>query len=623
MPSNKIQVTLKGKDQLSTVMNKVTKGPMASMKKAALGLGSALVAAFAVKKVGDFLVDSVRVAAESEKIWTNLATSVNNTGASFVDMEDDIRSMAAEMQRTTTMGDEDFAEMFTRINNISGDVEKSMLSVGLAQDIMAATGRGTTEVAEKLGKVLAGEVASLKDWGIEATDADDAMKKLQERFGGFSANEAKTLGGRITQLTNTWEDFKQVIGEVISDMIDLPKLVSDINVKLQKFSTWIANNKEEIIDWGRVIGSVFKAIGVTLFSIFKIAFNVGEMIGDALRIIWNGLKLEIMQGINIILSGVNLVIEGLNKLPGIQIDYRATLLDTGKTLEAGAQAVNDLVDDWNDVKDAVNATGQAIADVIIKTEMVGTRGSVGGGSTTAGKGTLTPQQQIRNKLASFGPIEETTLGQGRFFSGVEQIDEAGLSLSLASQAFFDNLEAERLRMDEAFDGMRETVQSGIATTFGDAVYNGFYAAFSGEGISGLLKNFGKTVLSGLGSIFSQMGKQMILASGIFTAIGAAMTNPFTAGPALALFGAALVALGAAMGAIAQGRGGAGGRGGPNTRTSLAGLPGIGGIPQPVTVINVQGSSVFFDLNDPIQSANFASMFQGVHDRRQVIIRQVG
>jgi len=100
-----------------------------------------------------------------------------------------------------------------------------------------------------------------------------------------------------------------------------------------------------------------------------------------------------------------------------------------------------------------------------------------------------------------------------------------------------------------------------ATVLGDAITEGFAAAFSGKGIGGAFKGFGDSILGAIGGIFEKQGEAMIAASGIFDALLPALSNPFTSGPALFAAGAALVALGATLSAISHGAGSGGAGGG--------------------------------------------------------------
>jgi hypothetical protein len=87
------------------------------------------------------------------------------------------------------------------------------------------------------------------------------------------------------------------------------------------------------------------------------------------------------------------------------------------------------------------------------------------------------------------------------------------------------------------------------------------AAFSGGGIGGTIKAFGKAMLGELGAIFVAMGEKMLMGAEIFAQLRVALANWMTAPWAIAAGGLLLVALGASMQAIAGGGGGGSGGGG--------------------------------------------------------------
>lgn len=117
--------------------------------------------------------------------------------------------------------------------------------------------------------------------------------------------------------------------------------------------------------------------------------------------------------------------------------------------------------------------------------------------------------------------------------------------------------------------------------FATGLQSFFSTLFSGGSIGASFKNFGRSILAGMGSIFSQMAIKAIAAAPLFQAIGAAMSNPFTAGAALLAFGIALKALGASMGGAAHGDSGGSGGGFIDRTTQITlSASGAGGLTAP-------------------------------------------
>ncbi|HWL41022.1 MAG TPA: hypothetical protein VNO75_12375 [Gemmatimonadaceae bacterium] len=182
----------------------------------------------------------------------------------------------------------------------------------------------------------------------------------------------------------------------------------------------------------------------------------------------------------------------------------------------------------------------------------------------------------------------------------------------------------QMRFGQEFAAVQEsinsTVRTGFATTLGDAIYQGFRAGFSGKGIGGVIKSFGKTVLSGVGGIFTQLGQTYLMYGSIMQSLAALLPNPFTAGYAGLAIGAALVAMGAALGAVAEG--GGGGRGAPSPGSFNPRVDDVTRIRLTATSVADQAryeakAPVHFTIIGPNDAAAFRQIRQGLdlHDRR--------
>jgi hypothetical protein len=100
----------------------------------------------------------------------------------------------------------------------------------------------------------------------------------------------------------------------------------------------------------------------------------------------------------------------------------------------------------------------------------------------------------------------------------------------------------------------QQIQDELQRTFNDAIYNAFSSAFSGEGLDGIFKSFGKTILAGLGEVFTQMGETYLKFGAIMDRLKDFLYNPATAGWAATAIGIALIGLGSALGALGSGAG---------------------------------------------------------------------
>lgn len=196
------------------------KGALGAIEKAAFRLGSAIGAAFAIDKIKDFAVASVRAAVESDRVWNRLAGTLRNAGVNFENVEIEIRAAAKAMQELTTLGDEDFAAVLQDLVTISNDYEGSLRNVGLVADLAAAKQIDLGTAAQLVGKVMVGETGTLKRYGIVVKEGSDAIEEMRRRFAGMAENEASTLGGKLDQLNESWGEFKETLGATLINIGD-------------------------------------------------------------------------------------------------------------------------------------------------------------------------------------------------------------------------------------------------------------------------------------------------------------------------------------------------------------------------------------------------------------------
>lgn len=197
-----------------------------------------------------------------------------------------------------------------------------------------------------------------------------------------------------------------------------------------------------------------------------------------------------------------------------------------------AVATNDLAKAAKEAEAAQLRLAQAIADALIEQA----------------------KQRAANALnLGIPPIDIGDSTRGAGTRGRGEVPDFAQAKAAAEQALEDYKESVIQKMNN----IGVSIRQGIAQTLGDAVYNGFAAAFNGEGLGGVFKAFGKTILAGVGSILTDLGKTWLEYGILMTTLGAALWNPFTSGPAAIAIGAALIALGGALGAVAHGGGGRG------------------------------------------------------------------
>lgn len=264
-----------------------------SLKRTALAVGGALVAAFGVRALIRFGKETVRVAGEAQAIWNRLAATVENTGVKFKDVEADIRSFARAMQDTTTVGDEQFATILNTLVALSGDYERSLRNVGLVADFAARQQLSLETSAQQIGRAMTGNTQTLTRYIGKIEEGADVIQVLRERMAGAAENEAKTLQGRLDQLNNEWDDFKQAVGEAIIAGTEGESLLERLILVVQSLTAWVDRNQGAFAALGSILTGIAKTVGF-VFRIYQrltgIIAGAGTVAVGSAILTWTGLE---------------------------------------------------------------------------------------------------------------------------------------------------------------------------------------------------------------------------------------------------------------------------------------------------------------------------------------------
>jgi hypothetical protein len=287
----KIQGMQKYKSDVNGVKTQLGKVEDSSKKtgmslKAAFAAGTVAAAALSAALIG-----VTKLFIEQQQAIAKLDASLQATGGAAGLTSRELQAMAADLQKTTTFGDEATIAMqalLLTFKNIKGDEFKE--ATGLILDMSVAMGQDLQSTALQVGKALNDPIkglTALSRVGVTFTEGQTKMIKemarmgnvagaqriimqeLASEFGGNAAKQAETLGGEIEQLTNDLGDMGEEIGGVLEPSIR--RMVSAMNdgVKSARnlsnglgsdFSLVLLNVTNNFIDWGKAIARLFKQL---------------------------------------------------------------------------------------------------------------------------------------------------------------------------------------------------------------------------------------------------------------------------------------------------------------------------------------------------------------------------
>lgn len=198
------------------------------------------------RAIGTFIRGSAQEAAKADGIWKRLDATLNTVGVRFEDVEGSIRGAASAMQDTTKFGDEDFAEALQGLIALSGDFEGSLRNVGLVFDFATLHGISAATAVDVVGKAMAGNFRTLKQYNIEAKDAADALRQIREQSRGMAEADGRTLEGQTRRLANAWGDFKEEIGKALIEAGGGISILDTLTVATQRLTNWVTDHKDEL-----------------------------------------------------------------------------------------------------------------------------------------------------------------------------------------------------------------------------------------------------------------------------------------------------------------------------------------------------------------------------------------
>lgn len=245
---------------------------MGSMfKKIAIGVGAVALATKGFKALVGFMKSSIAAAAEQERVEAQLNAVLESTGGAAGVTAEEMKKLAAELQKTTTYGDEAIIageNLLLTFTNIGKDVMPAAVETML--DMSTALGQDMKSSAVQLGKALNDPVqgiTALARVGVSFTQAQkDMVKKMVEagdtmgaqkfilaelktEFGGAAVAAGDTFGGSMERLKNTFGDFKEAIGDVIIGSEDTKGIISDLTGFVADLTEKIKENKDKIQLW--------------------------------------------------------------------------------------------------------------------------------------------------------------------------------------------------------------------------------------------------------------------------------------------------------------------------------------------------------------------------------------
>lgn len=190
------------------------------------------------------IVDGVKAASATESALNDLVGALARNGNAVGDVKADMDAFASSLQETSMFGDDMVLSAAALIENIAKlDTEALKPATQAAADLAATLNIDLNTAASLVAKGIEGNTAAFKRYGITVEEGSgktenfaNVMAALSNQQGAAAA-KLKTFEGQVALLSNTWEDFTKIFGEVL---IKNPAVISAME-KLNKALGEVSN----------------------------------------------------------------------------------------------------------------------------------------------------------------------------------------------------------------------------------------------------------------------------------------------------------------------------------------------------------------------------------------------
>jgi hypothetical protein len=171
----------------------------------------------------EFVSSSVEAYAKQELAAKRVATALKVQGDASADVISEYKELSNAVQEHSTFSHTDIEATEALLIQV-GDIQPKQMKKALQATTDLASGLGVDLHAATLliGKAFEGNTATLGRYGIvldqarvKAEGITYVLDELERKFGGQAQAEAETYSGKIKQMGNDWEDFKEKVGEAI------------------------------------------------------------------------------------------------------------------------------------------------------------------------------------------------------------------------------------------------------------------------------------------------------------------------------------------------------------------------------------------------------------------------
>jgi hypothetical protein len=243
--------------------------------------------------ISGFLGDAVAEASAAELGLQQFNLALANTGQYSKQASEDFLAFANVISSNGTVAVDTLvagAKDLVAIGNLSGQALEKATQASV--DLAAGLGVDAASAFDLVSKAAAGNTGALGRYGIKVDESIPkserfaaALELINQKFGGFDAAKANTFGGALTNLGNSFNEFLQEIGGVITSsplVVGTLKFIGDQFLRLRDAIKSLAGGGLFKTIENNVLKFADVMVGPLARS-FEVVYNAGKFLISALE----------------------------------------------------------------------------------------------------------------------------------------------------------------------------------------------------------------------------------------------------------------------------------------------------------------------------------------------------
>ena len=284
---------------------------------------------------------------EAELASAKLTAALKNQGIYSAQLQSEMEAYSQSLQQVTLYEEDKITAVQATLVNagLQGKALKEITKLTL--DYAAATGTDAESAATMFSKaaegnvtVLARAVPAIKNADGTVKSFSDSVAVLEKKYGGFSEEVAKTPTAKITQLGNSFNNFKEILGQVVS--VGIQPIVIALTWLFEAINKSVAPIKY-------FIGTIV-VLGLTLAGISPILAIFGVSLAAAF---WP---------VTAAVLAIAALVAGITAVVAWTKDYEGQLKSTNKEIEKHNKQLEEAKKKYGDDSEQVKKTYRRISE---------------------------------------------------------------------------------------------------------------------------------------------------------------------------------------------------------------------------------------------------------------------